>query len=142
MIEALLEEHGERGFTYNLERDVDGHLTRLFFAHPISIALTRSYSSVFVMDCTYKTNKYKMPLLDFVGVSSLNTSLHSCFVFLRKEEKHDYVWALQMFKCMLGADCQPSAIVSDRELALMNAIKLVFPTTANLLCVWHIEKIF
>ncbi|GJV49259.1 protein FAR1-related sequence 5 [Tanacetum coccineum] len=31
-------------------------------------------------------------------------------------------------------------IISDRELALMNAIDNVFPSARNLLCVWHIEK--
>ena len=81
-----------------------------------------------------------MPLLDIVGVSSFNTSFYSCFIFLRKEEVGDYVWALKMFSNMLHVNCQPSVIVSDRELALMKAIKLVFPKIVNLLCVWHIEK--
>ncbi|KAK9275113.1 hypothetical protein L1049_022372 [Liquidambar formosana] len=56
------------------------------------------------------------------------------------EKECDYVWALEMFKKALVADCQPSVIVSDRELVSMKAIKVVFTTTANLLCVWHIEK--
>lgn len=30
--------------------------------------------------------------------------------------------------------------MSDRELALMNVIKMVFSNTTNLLCIWHIEK--
>ncbi|KAL4590600.1 hypothetical protein LXL04_003537 [Taraxacum kok-saghyz] len=30
--------------------------------------------------------------------------------------------------------------MTNRELALMNAIKKVFPNTTNLLCIWHIEK--
>ena len=62
MIQALLEELGKGGFIYNVQYDSDGHLTHLFFAYPTSMVLTRSNSSVFVMDCTYKTNKYKMPL--------------------------------------------------------------------------------
>jgi hypothetical protein len=140
MIQALLEELFKGGFIYNVQYDSDGHLTHLFFAHLTSMVLMRSYSSVFVMDCTYKTNRYKMPLLDIVGVSSFNTSFYSCFIFLGKEEVGDYVWALKMFSNMLHVDCQPSVIVSDRELALMKAIKLVFPRTVNLLCVWHIEK--
>ncbi|XP_058217649.1 uncharacterized protein LOC131328770 [Rhododendron vialii] len=56
------------------------------------------------------------------------------------EEEGDYVWALERFKAILGPDQQPSVILSDRELALMNAIEVVFPRTANILCVWHIEK--
>ncbi|KAG5547941.1 hypothetical protein RHGRI_013579 [Rhododendron griersonianum] len=102
--------------------------------------MTKSYSNVFVMDCTYKTNKYKMPLLDIIGVSSFNSSFYSCFAFLAKEGEGDYIWALQNFSKILGPTCHPSVIVSDRELALMNAIRVVFPSTVNLLCVWHIEK--
>ena len=52
MIQALLEELGKGGFIYNVQYDSYGHLTHLFFTHPTSIVLTRSYSSVFVMDCT------------------------------------------------------------------------------------------
>ncbi|XP_058185926.1 PKS-NRPS hybrid synthetase cheA-like [Rhododendron vialii] len=140
MIQALFEELCQGDFTFYVAHDQNGHLTHLFFAHPSSIALTRSYTTVFVMDCTYKTNRYKMQLLDIVGVSSFNNSFYSCFVFLAKEGEEDYVWALQMFRKILGPACYPTVIVFDRELALMNAIKVVFPTTTNLLCVWHIEK--
>ncbi|EOY02904.1 Uncharacterized protein TCM_017301 [Theobroma cacao] len=58
MIQALMEEHGEDGFMYNVEYDQDGHLTHLFLAHPTSIALTKSYLNIFITDCTYKTNRY------------------------------------------------------------------------------------
>ncbi|KAL7163345.1 hypothetical protein ACSBR2_039443 [Camellia fascicularis] len=140
MMQALFEELCQGDFTFNVAHNQDGHLTYLFSAHPSSIMLTRSYSNVFVMDCTYKTNKYKMPLLDIIGVSSFNISFYSCFASLDKEGEEDYVWALQMFSKILGPIGHPFAIVSDRELALMNAIQVVFPTTNNLLCVWHIEK--
>ena len=91
------------------------------------------------MDCTYKTNKYNMPLLDIVGVSCFNTSFYSGFVFLEKEDEASYIWALSAFKKTLESR-EPSVIMIDRELALMNAIKKVFPNTTNLLCIWHIEK--
>jgi hypothetical protein len=31
-------------------------------------------------------------------------------------------------------------VVTDRELALINALKEVFPWLSNLLCKWHISK--
>ncbi|XP_050365479.1 protein FAR-RED ELONGATED HYPOCOTYL 3-like [Argentina anserina] len=140
VIQALLDELGNAGFIHNLKCDDSGHLTHLFFAHPTSIELTKNFSNVFVMDCTYKTNKYKMPLLEIVGVSSFNTSFYSCFVFMQKEETQDYIWALEMFNKLMGDGNHPLAIVTDRELALMKAIQIVFPMTPNLLCIWHIEK--
>ena len=34
----------------------------------------------------------------------------------------------------------PQVIVSDRDLALMNALETVFPSLTNLLCLFHITK--
>ncbi|XP_021839271.2 protein FAR1-RELATED SEQUENCE 5-like [Spinacia oleracea] len=140
LIQALFEELEQGDFTFTYVKDDRGHLTHVFFAHPRSIMLAKRYSTVFVMDCTYKTNKYGMPLLDIIGMTSLNKSFYAAFVFLRSEKEEDYVWALKNFSSMLGLNCQPQVIVTDRELALINAINIVFPETTHLLCVWHIQK--
>lgn len=34
----------------------------------------------------------------------------------------------------------PKVIVTDRDIALMAAIREIFPHTTNLLCLWHINK--
>ncbi|XP_063950653.1 protein FAR1-RELATED SEQUENCE 4-like [Daucus carota subsp. sativus] len=140
MIQTLFEELGQGEFLYDVKHDHEGNLSHLFISHPKSITLTKNYSSVFVMDCTYKTNKYKMPLLNIVGVTSFNTTFFSAVIFLQKEEVGDYVWALECFVKILGLQRQPLTIVTDRELALLNAIKVVFPDCSHLLCAWHIEK--
>ncbi|KAK9697191.1 hypothetical protein RND81_08G020300 [Saponaria officinalis] len=128
MIQALFEEFGRSKFLYNYKRDEKGHLTHLFLARPKSVMLSKLYRKVYVLDCTYKTNVYKMPLLDVIGVSSSNKSFYSCFVFLKKEKVEDYVWALQMFREMIDSSFEPMAI------------SIVFPRTIHLLCIWHIQK--
>ncbi|GKA61621.1 PKS-NRPS hybrid synthetase [Tanacetum coccineum] len=141
LVSKLFEELEKGGFSYDVFHDpTNGRITRLFIIHPLSIKLARIFSNVFVMDCTYKTNKYKMPLLDIIGVSCFNTSFYSGFVFLKKEDTESYVWALKAFKEFLGPSNQPAVIMSDRELALMSSIKDVFPSTTSLLCIWHIQK--
>ncbi|CAG8451406.1 8698_t:CDS:2 [Scutellospora calospora] len=35
---------------------------------------------------------------------------------------------------------KPDVIITDRELALMNALSIIFSDLKNLLCVWHISK--
>ncbi|KAL3500695.1 hypothetical protein ACH5RR_039788 [Cinchona calisaya] len=57
IMQALFDEFGESGFVFDVVHENEGHLTYLFFVHPYSIMLTKSCSTVFVMDCTYKTNK-------------------------------------------------------------------------------------
>ena len=39
---------------------------------------------------------------------------------------------------MTNGDYLPQVIVTDRDLALMNAIKIVFPTTKTFLFRWHL----
>ncbi|KAL4567782.1 hypothetical protein LXL04_023376 [Taraxacum kok-saghyz] len=130
----------EGGFTYDIIHNPEGRISRLFIAHPLSIKLAKHLSNIFVMDCTYKTSKYNMPLLDIIGVSCFNTSFYSGFTFLEKEDEENYAWALRAFKKIIGDGNELCVIMSDRELALMNAINNVFPATTNLLSVWHIEK--
>nr|XP_043620091.1 PKS-NRPS hybrid synthetase cheA-like [Erigeron canadensis] len=140
MISALFEELKKGGFVYDILHDQQGRIASLFIVHPLSAKLAKTFSNIFLMDCTYKTNKYNMPLLDIIGVSCFNTSFYSGFAFLEKEDEESYAWALSAFKKTVGLGNQPFVIMTDRELALMNSIKSVFPFAVNLLCVWHIEK--
>jgi len=116
----------------------------LFFAHKQSQELLQSNGEILLMNCTYQTNKFKLPLLDILGVTALNTTYYVGFCFMVKEEREDYVWVLQNLRALynsLGIEA-PKVIVTDRELALMNAIAEVFPTpnTRGLLCIWHVNK--
>ncbi|XP_042754370.2 uncharacterized protein LOC111901587 [Lactuca sativa] len=86
MINALFEELEEGGFTYDISHNSEEHISRLFIAHPLSIKLVKAFSNIFVMDCTYKTNKYNMSLLDIT----------------EKEDEENYAWALRAFKEIIG----------------------------------------
>ena len=112
----------------------------LFWAHPTSIQLLNAFCSVLIMDCTYKTNRYRLPLLEIVGVTSTNLTFSVAFVYLEAERVDNYTWAIEKLQSLMFADRLPNVIVTDRELALMNVVRLVFPTTTNLLCRWHISK--
>ncbi|CAB5383776.1 unnamed protein product [Rhizophagus irregularis] len=139
-IQALINKLKEGNFVYEYKCDDTGCITHLFFAHNESVALTRQFSSVLLMDCTYKTNKFKMPLLNVIGITSFNTTFNSCFIFMKGEEKTDYQWALTHIAHLFDGMSKPGVIVTDRELALMNALEMIFPNSANLLCLWHIRK--
>ncbi|KAL0239519.1 hypothetical protein GEMRC1_009627 [Eukaryota sp. GEM-RC1] len=54
------------------------------------------------------------------------------------ETQQDYTWALQQFRDL--SNIVPGVFVTDRELALMNALNEVYPETKHLLCLWHIKK--
>ncbi|KAL5128741.1 hypothetical protein HKD37_14G040929 [Glycine soja] len=74
---------------------------------------------------TYKKNRYKLSasLLDIVGVTPTGMTFSVAFSYLEGE-----------------LDALPGVIVTDKDLSLMNAVKIVFPDATNLLCQFHIDK--
>ncbi|KAH1232420.1 hypothetical protein GmHk_09G025079 [Glycine max] len=90
---------------------------------------------------TYKTNRYRLSLLDFVEVTPTAMTFSAGFAYLEAKRVNDIVWALERFRdLILRNDRLPVVIVTDRDLALMNAVKTVFPECTNLLCRFHIDK--
>lgn len=94
------------------------------------------------MDCTYKSNKYCLLLLNVVGTTCLNTTFYSAFGFLLQERIEDFIWFLRILQTLYRQlDLEDlKIIVTDRDSALMAAIRKIFPHTENLLCLWRINK--
>lgn len=130
--------HSE-GFWCQVQLDSNDRLTAIFFAHPDSVAYLQSNPDVLLLDCTYKTNKHQMPLLDMVGVDSCQRSFCIAFAFLSGESEEDYSWALQHLKSLYQGEL-PSVILTDRCIAAMNAAATWFPSSKALLCLWHVNR--
>ncbi|MBW0525667.1 hypothetical protein O181_065382 [Austropuccinia psidii MF-1] len=56
-IDDLIDTLKEENFVWYSARDAEGHITSLFFTHPLAIKLLHGFPHVILMDCTYKTNK-------------------------------------------------------------------------------------
>ncbi|KAH1193258.1 putative protein FAR1-RELATED SEQUENCE 10 [Glycine max] len=107
----------------------------LFWCHPNAVKLCNACHLMFFIDSTYKTNRYRLPLLDFVGVTPTAMTFSVGFAYLEAERVNNIVWALERFRGLfLRNDRLPLVIVTDRDLALMNVVKTVFPESTNLLC--------
>ena len=140
-IHALANQLEREGFWSRVQYGPDRHVTAVLFAHPDSLVYLRAYPEILLLDCTYKTNKYGMPLLDMIGVDATGRSFCIAFAFLSGETEEDYAWALERLKT-LYEQCGgvfPSVILTDRCLAVMNAALSLFPSTTSL-CVWHANK--
>lgn len=111
----------------------------LFIAHPQSLELAKHFGTTFILDCTYKTNKFKLPLLHIAGINNSNKSFSVAFCFISKERTNQYIWALEQLSLSLDSN-HPSVLVTDKEQALINAIEEVFPQSSHILCSWHIFK--
>ena len=112
----------------------------ILWCHPNVVKLSNACNLVFLIDSTYKTNRYRLSLLDFVGVTPTRMTFSTSFVYLEGERVNNVVWALERFRgFFLRRDGIPGVIVTDKDLALMNAVKSVFPECTNLLCRFHID---
>ena len=75
----------------------DNVVRDLFWSHPDAVKLTNSCNLVFLIDSTYKTNRYKLSLLDIVGVTPTGMTFSAGFAHLEGERLNNVVWALERF---------------------------------------------
>ncbi|KAI3516123.1 hypothetical protein L1887_15033 [Cichorium endivia] len=127
-------------YVYEFTTGDSNELENLFFVHPKSWDIWRAFPHVLIIDATYKTNKYNKPFVQIVGVTSTQKTFSIGFVFMHREKEANYAWALNCLKSILDDCMQPRVIITDRELALINACGQVFPNATRLLCRWHIEQ--
>lgn len=141
-IQAMIAEmgHSQRfRFLYTLnEQD---RVERCLFFSVEGTNLLQLYPSTVVLDCTYKTNRFNLPLLNLVGVTATNSSFIIGQGFLSFEKNEDFIWVLNHLKTLyeeldLGL---PISISTDKDAACIKALGEVFPTVAWHLCVWHIH---
>ncbi len=117
----------------------------LFFTSECMQKLLRENSEILIMNCTYKTNKYKMPLLIIIDVTSLNIFYYVAFCFMKGESFGDYVWVMKALKRLYEKLVLPfsEVILSDDDKALAPAIQHVFEDydrVTHALCIWHINN--
>ena len=116
-------------------------LEDLFFGHPDSIDMLNTFPTFLVMDSTYKTNTYQMPLFEIVGVTSTKMTYSVAFAFLSFEQENNFNWALEMLDGLLTSKLNmPNVIVIDRDPTLMKVVVNVLPKIYHILFYFHIEK--
>ncbi|XP_076924476.1 uncharacterized protein LOC143586918 [Bidens hawaiensis] len=75
-----------------------------------------------------------------VGDTPMQKSFCIAHVVLLRERQTDFTWALEHLKGMLEDSIEPRVIVTDRDSALMNSCKKIFPNAIKNLCRWHIHE--
>ena len=119
-------------------------ILHFFFATLALIGLLRDYPEVLLMDCTYKTNLFGMPLLVIVIVSPLMKILNAAFAFLREKKEEDCAWALvelhKIYKRQLNRLLGPTIVPADCDQLLLKALPGRWPQTTHVFCIWHINK--
>ena len=122
--------------------DLDFRITRLFFAKTSLLKVLKLNYEVLLIDCTYKTNFYQMPLCIITGITPMNTTYYVGFAFLATERVEDYRWILQCVRRLYEAlDIpDPSVIITDADPAIIRAFSKECLLSSHLLCLWHLNK--
>jgi hypothetical protein len=97
-IQALLTSLPDEGnWIFNYEKNADDVVTALFCTHRTCLEILRMnpYINILIMDCTYKTNKYKMPSLDIVGIPATSATFFVGFGFIQNEQQTSYDFVLR-----------------------------------------------
>ena len=71
-------------------KDSKDRVTHLFFSRSSCHEMLKVNWEVVIMDATYKTNRYKLPLLIITGTTALGSSFYIAFCFLAREQFEDY----------------------------------------------------
>ncbi|KAI5408301.1 hypothetical protein KIW84_054212 [Lathyrus oleraceus] len=74
-------------------------------------------------------------------MTSTELTFAVAFAYMESEQTENFCWILEKLKeLFVKKDLCPQVILTDRDLALMKAIEIVFPRSINLLCRFHINK--
>lgn len=73
----------------------------IFRTHPKSINLFNTFLIALIIYSTYKTNKYRLPLLEIIGVTSTENTFLVPFAFFEFEKEDNVTRALEICKTSL-----------------------------------------
>ncbi|XP_057744669.1 protein FAR1-RELATED SEQUENCE 5-like [Arachis stenosperma] len=117
----------------------DKRLEHIFWADGQSIVDYHCFGDIVAFDSTYKKNKYNKPLVIFSGCNHHGQTVIFGSCLLSNETTEMYKWLLKMFVEAMGGK-SPKAVITDRDLAMRDAIKNIFPDATHRLCGWHLQR--
>jgi hypothetical protein len=106
-------------------RDDQNRLQTLFIAPQEFNRFHHEFPDVIFLDSTYKTNRFNMPLLNICGSTNMNKTFTIAAAFLDRENEAQFIWVINTLTEMMTSHgiALPKVIVTDRELALIKAIR-------------------
>ena len=92
-----------------------------------------------VFDSTYRSNKYRLPFVPFVGLNHHRSTVVFGVGLVSGESADSYEWLLQVFLEAMHQK-HPISVITDGDASMAKAISSVWPSTYHRLCSWHIEQ--
>lgn len=124
-------------FFYAVDFNEEHRLRNLFWVDAKGMDDYTYFSDVVVFDNTYFVNKYKIPLVLFIGVNNhIQPILLGC-ALIADDTIFTYAWLMQTW-CLAMGGHGPRILLTDQNSAIKEAISSVFPHTRYYFCLWHV----
>ncbi|KKO96460.1 hypothetical protein THAR02_11439 [Trichoderma harzianum] len=135
----LLQRQGIRHFIRYDDED-NQKVKAVFWTYPWCETMWKRFPQVLGMDNTYKTNRFKMYLFQVTGVTDQKSVANFAFGLTDSEKEDGYDWLssqIDTFRRQLEIP-PPDVVITDKEIALKNALKRTFPDAQQQLCLYHV----
>lgn len=126
-------------FFYVMDFDDDFRVKNVFWADARSRATCKEFGDVVTFDTTYLTNRYDMPFAPIVGVNHHGQSILLGCGLISNENVQTFTWLFQSWLVCMD-EISPTAIITDQDMSMKQAVETVFPGTRHRWCLWHIMK--
>lgn len=114
-------------------------LSKLIFSTQIMRKNYEKFSDIVLIDSTYKTNFYSVPLVILSGVDHNYQNILFAIGLINNETAETYSWIMDQF-CQIHNNRKPDLMISDSEAAIISAIENRLQGTPHRLCSWHIVR--
>ncbi|CAG8785416.1 30737_t:CDS:2, partial [Gigaspora margarita] len=110
------------------------------------IVRRENQEEVIQVDATYKMNVYKLPFINFVGISNIGINRLQTFgiagAWISDESEKSYIWVVEKLFSLIFFDIVSPVFITDNDAVLIGALKKIFLQSEHLLCIWHVLNNF
>jgi hypothetical protein len=127
------------GLKYYIDRDQsNSQLKNFLLITPDMFLRYQAFGQCVLVDTTFGTNRFRMPLLVILGVDNENRNCLFGLALLEDEKEETFNKIFGKFNSLMGH--VPEVIISDQGASLIKSIAKEFPSSQHFLCNWHIQQ--
>jgi hypothetical protein len=134
--EKCAEKHS---FYSGIQLDCEEKITNMFWADTKMLIDYAQFGDVISFDTTFGINREIRPLAMFVGFKHFREIVVFGAALMYGERSESFRWFCKTFLKPHGQK-HPKHIYTDQDMAMKNAISIVFPNTWHRLCTFHIMQ--
>jgi hypothetical protein len=140
LIDQLVFSKATKGGYLDIKKSDDNRLEALYWSSKDMLDSYQLYSDVVLLDSTYRTNRFSLPLVVISGVTNEGLNTIFAFALISNENQASYDWLLRSL--VVSGGRQPGIIITDADKAIIMSIKTVLTSSRHTLCEWHINQNF